>query len=58
MNINCSNTAPSIVNQFITINEDGSGSLLILSGSSDPDGGDIITFSGIILSPSNGSLLV
>ena len=54
--INCTNSAPVAVNQSLTINEDGFGLFTLTSGSSDSDAGDTISFSGFIISPSNGSI--
>jgi hypothetical protein len=53
--ITCTNTAPVAVNQSLSITEDNTGSLNLLSGSTDTDTGDTITYSGIISGPSNGS---
>jgi hypothetical protein len=35
--INCTNTAPVAVSQVLTISEDGTGSLNLLSGATDAD---------------------
>ena len=42
------------MSQVLTIAEDNTGSLNLLSGATDADIGDTITFSGIIVAPSNG----
>ena len=56
VSIACTNTAPTAVDQTLTINEDSTGSINFLSGASDIDTGDVISFSGFIVSPSNGTL--
>ncbi len=53
--INCTNTAPVAVSQLLTIAEDNTGSLNLLSGATDADIGDTISFSGILTAPSNGT---
>ena len=58
ISIACNNTAPVAVDQSLTINEDSTGSVNTLSGSSDIDTGDSIGFNGIVVSPSNGSLSI
>ena len=55
MTINCTNAAPTAVSQSLTISEDATGSLNLLSGAIDTDVGDTITYSGLLTAPSNGS---
>ena len=56
VSIACTNAAPVAVNQSLTINEDYTGSIDFLSGASDTDAGDTIVFSGLLVSPSNGTI--
>ena len=56
VSIACVNTAPVAVNQSLTISEDNRALFNLLSGATDADAGDIITFSGFTVSPSNGTI--
>lgn len=56
--INCTNSAPVAMNQGMSLVEDGTGSVNLLSGATDADVGDTISFSGIITAPSNGTFSV
>ena len=56
ISIACNNTAPVAVDQSLTINEDNVALFTLTSGASDIDTGDTISFSGFMVSPSNGSI--
>ena len=56
MAINCNNTAPVANNDIFTVTEDMTGSVNVLNNDTDPDAGDIVVFSGVVVGPAYGSV--
>mgnify|MGYP006057055121 CR=1 FL=1 len=52
--IHCTDIAPIAVNDSLTINEDGSGSVEVIANDSDADTGDVVSLSGIVTQGVNG----
>jgi hypothetical protein len=56
--VNCTNIAPVAVDDSLTINEDGSGSVDVIVNDSDADTGDVVSLSGIVTQANYGTLTI